>query len=154
MEFTVPWKRKRDQQAPAPPQSVIISGIRSSAVAVGSNNCAVQGSSVPTGPIMMQLDEAIAAVRCLVETRAGSLMPSAMSQVSALDRAAKADPPDITVIAEVRDWFTRNLPLILPAVLEVAAHPTVDTAIKAAAQVAQGQTRREPGPGLGGGGNE
>jgi len=91
------------------------------------------------------LDEAIAAVHRLVETQAGSLLPSAMSQVVALDRAAKADPPDATVIAEVRDWFTRNLPLILPAVLEVAAHPTVDTALKAAAQVAQGQTRREPG---------
>lgn len=102
---------------------------------------------------MVQLDEAIAAVRCLVETQAGSLMPSAMRRVAALDRATKADPPDTTVIAEVRDWFTHNLPLILPAVLEVAAHPTVDTALKAAAQVAQGQTRREPSPEPGGWGN-
>jgi hypothetical protein len=149
----VPWIRKRDQQAPALPQSVSINSIHSSAVAVGSNNCTVQGSSVPAGPTAVQLDEAIAAVRCLVENQAGSLMSSAISQVAALDRAAKADPPDTTVIAEVRGWFTRNLPLILPAVLEVAAHPTVDTAIKAAAQVAQGQTRRQPGPERGGWGN-
>jgi hypothetical protein len=147
----VPWRRKRDQQAPALPQSVSISGIHSSAVAVGSNNYTVQGSSVPAGPTAVQLDEAIAAVRCLIETQAGSLMPAAMSQVAALDWAAKADPPETTVLAEVRDWFTRNLPLILPAVLEVAAHPTVDTAIKAAAQVAQGQTRREPARSVGGG---
>jgi hypothetical protein len=154
MEFTVTWRHKRDQQAPALPQSVSISGIHSSAIAVGSNNYTVQGSSVPAGLTVVQLDEAIAVVRCQVETQAGSLMPSAMSQVAALDRAAKADPPDTTVIAEVRDWFRRNLPLILPAVLEVAAHPTVDTAIKAAAQFAQGQTWREPGPARGGGGIE
>jgi hypothetical protein len=149
----VPWIRKRDQQAPALPQSVSISGIYSSAVAVGSNNYSVQGSSVPAGPTAVQLDEAIAAIRCLVETQAGRLMSSAMSQVAALDRAVKADPPDTTVIAEVRGWFTRNLPLVLPAVLEIAAHPTVDTAIKAAAQVAQGQTRRQTGPERGGWGN-
>lgn len=147
----MPWRYNRDQHGPASPQSVSISNIRSSAVAVGSRNYTVQGSSIPAGRTAVQLDEAIAALSRLVETQAGSLTPSAMSQVTELDRAAKAVPPDTTVIAEVREWFTRNLPLILPAVLEVAAHPTVDTAIKAAAQVAQGQTWHEPGPERGGG---
>jgi hypothetical protein len=141
----VPWLHKRDRQVPAPPQYVTFSGITGSALAVGSNNYTVHGSSVPARPAAAQLDEALAAVRFLAETQAGSLMPLAVSQVAALGQAVKADPPDSKVIAGVRDWFARNLPVLLPAVLEVAAHPTVDTVIKAAAQVAQGQARREPG---------
>jgi hypothetical protein len=141
----VPWRRKRDQQSPAIPQSVSISDIHSSAVAVGSYNYTVQGSSVEAGAAAAQLDDAIAAVRRLVEDQAGSLAAPALGQVAVLDQAARADPPDSTMIDAVCGWFTRNLPAILPAVLEVAAHPTVDTAIRAAAQAAQ--TWREPDPG-------
>jgi hypothetical protein len=146
----VPWRRKRDQQPPALPQSVSISGIRNSAVAVGSGNYTVQGSSVEAAPAMQGPDDAIAAVRRLVEIQAGNLAEPALSQVAELDQAVKADPPDTTVIAEVREWFTRNLPSILPAVLEVAAHPTVDTAIRAAAQIAQAQAGRDLDPGFAG----
>jgi hypothetical protein len=38
------------------------------------------------------------------------------------------------------------LPLILPAVLDVLAHPTIDTAIQAAGQVAQSEAARRSEP--------
>jgi hypothetical protein len=62
----VPWRRKREQ-SPALPQSVSISAIRNSAVAVGSGNYTVQGSSVEAGPAIQELGDAIAAVRRLAE---------------------------------------------------------------------------------------
>jgi hypothetical protein len=136
----VPWKRKRDQPSPPPfPQSVSISGIRNSQVAVGTGNYTVQGSYIESGAAAAQLDQALATVRYLVQVQAGGQAQSALSQIDVLDRAVKDDPPDVTAIVRVRDWFGRHLPLIVPAVLEILAHPTIDTAIKAAGQVAQSE---------------
>jgi hypothetical protein len=146
LEAAVPWKRKKDQLPPAP-QSVRISGIRNSAIAVGTGNYTVQGSAVESGPAEAQLDEALAAVRYLVQERAGDQAQLALGQVAALDRAAKADPPDVTTIVRVREWFGRHLPFIVPAVLEVLAHPSIDTAIKAAGQIAQAEVTHRPDPG-------
>jgi enamine deaminase RidA (YjgF/YER057c/UK114 family) len=145
MEFTMPWKRKQAQQSPPLPQSVSISGIHSSAVSVGTGNYTVQGSSVESGPAAAQLDEALAALRHRIQAQGGNLTQSALGQAAELDQAAKADPPDATVIARVRDWFERHLPSVLPAVLAVVAHPTIDAAIMAAGQIAQAEMRM-PGP--------
>ncbi len=146
MEAAVPWKSKRDQPHPLP-QSVSISGIRNSQVAVGAGNYTVQGSYIESGTMAAQLDQALAIVRYLVQAQAGGPEQSALSQIDILDRAVKADPPDVTAIVRVRDWFGRHLPLILPSVLEVLAHPTIDTAIKAAGQVAQSEAARRSEPG-------
>jgi hypothetical protein len=100
-----------------------------------------------SGAAAAQLDQALATVRYLIEAQAAGQAQSALSQVDLLDRAVKNDPPDVTAIVRVRDWFGRHLPLILPAVLEVLAHPTIDTAIKAAGQVAQSEAARRSGPG-------
>jgi hypothetical protein len=146
MEVVVPWKRKRDQPPPLP-QSVSISGIRNSQVAVGTGNYTVQGSYIESGAAAAQLEQSLATVRCLVQAQAGSQAQPAVSQIDMLDRAVKDDPPDVTAIVRVRDWFGRHLPLVLPAVLEVLAHPTIDTAIKAAGQVAQSEAARRSEPG-------
>ena len=68
-----------------------------------------------------------------------------LTPLSFLARAAVVYP-DVTAIVRVRDWFGRHLPLILPAVLEVLTHPTIDTAIKAAGQVAQSEAARRSEP--------
>lgn len=135
----MPWIRKRDQQQ-TPQQPVSISDINNSAVAVGSANYVVQGSSVQAAP----LDDALRALRALVQEKAGSQAPDALSQVDVLEVAAKADPPDLPAIARVRGWFTRNLPALLPGVLEVIAHPTLDGAAKAAAEIAQNRAAYRP----------
>src|SRR5580658_10908567 len=59
MEAIVPWKRKRDQPPPLP-QSVSISGIRNSQVAVGTGNYTVQGSYIESAAAAAQLDQALA----------------------------------------------------------------------------------------------
>jgi hypothetical protein len=146
MEAVVPWKRKRDQPLPLP-QSVSISGIRNSQVAVGTGNYTVQGSYIESEAAAAQLEQALATVRCLVQAQAGSQAQPAFSQIDMLDRAVKDDPPDVTAIVRVRDWFGRHLPLILPAVLEILANPTIDTAIMAAGQVAQSEVSRRSEPG-------
>lgn len=135
----MPWFRKRDQRQ-TPPQPVSISGISNSAVAVGSGNYAVQGSSVQG----VSLDEALRALRALIQEQAGGDAPDALSQVDVLEVAAKASPPDLSAIDRVRGWFTRNLPALLPGVLEVIAHPTLDTAAKAAAEIAQNKAAYRP----------
>jgi len=145
MEAVVPWKRKRDQLPPLP-QSVSISGIRNSQVAVGTGNYTVQGSYIESGAAAAQLEQSLATVRCLVQAQAGSQAQPALSQIDMLDRAVKDDPPDVTAIVRVRDWFGRHLPLILPAVLDVLAHPTIDMAIQAAGQVAQSEAARRSEP--------
>jgi hypothetical protein len=141
----VSWIRKRREPVPPAPQPVSISGIRNSAVAVGTANYVVQGSSVEAGPLASQLDAALSIVRALVQAQAGSRTQDALDQVDQLEGAVTADPPDLTVIARVRGWFERNLPVIAPVVLEVAAHPGVDSVVKAAAQIAQARYRPEDG---------
>lgn len=127
----MPWTRKRDQRMP---ENVSISGLNNSAVAVGSGNYTVQGSSVAPGP----LDKALGVLRAEIEACAGDQAGAALEQAGLLERAAKANPPDLTAIARARGWFQHNLPVIVPAVAGVLAHPTVDAAIKAAAEIAAG----------------
>ena len=116
-----------------------ISGIHNSAVAVGTGNYSVQGSAVEAGPLAAQLDEALKALRAAVEAQAGGMTHDALDQVAALEAAAKSEPPDLSAIARVRGWFGRNLPVLMPAILAVLAHPGVDSAVQAAAQIAQAQ---------------
>ena len=142
----MPWFRKQREPAP-PPQPVNIRGNRNSQIAVGNSNSQLQGSSVEAGP----LDAALSSIRELVQAQAGSRTRDALDQVDQLEGAVTADPPDLTVIARVRGWFERNLPVIAPAVLEVAAHPGVDSAVKAAAQIVQAQAGYRPQDGSAGG---
>lgn len=135
----MPWIRKRNQQQ-TPPQPVRISGVRNSAVAVGSGNYAVQGSSVQgTSP-----DEALRALRALIQEQAGGEAPDALSQVDVLEVAVKASPQDVSTIDRVGAWFVRHLPDLVPAVLEVVARPTLDTAAKAAAEIARNRAANRP----------
>jgi hypothetical protein len=135
----MPWTRKRDQSVP---RTVNISGVHGSAVAVGSGNFAVQGSAVVAGP----LDKSLEALRAQIAACAGDQATTALEQADVLERAAKADPPDLTAIARVRGWFQHNLPVIVPAVAGVLAHPTVDAALRAAAEIAAGAGHQaEPG---------
>jgi hypothetical protein len=127
----MPWTRKRGQRMP---DNVSISGVTSSAVAVGSGNYTVQGSAVVTGP----LDESLKSLRAEIEAHAGDQARAALEQAGILERAAVSSPPDLTAIARVRGWFTQNLPVIVPAVARVIADPSIDAAIKAAAEIAAG----------------
>lgn len=141
----MPWRRRRDQPPPLP-QSVRISGNRDGQVVVGTGNYTVRGSAIQSGPASAQLDEALATVRYLVEARGGEQAQPALSQLDVLGRAVKAEPPDVTAIVRVRNWFRDHLPAIAPAVAEVIAHPTIDTAIRAAGQIVQSEAalRSEP----------
>ncbi len=127
----MPWTRKRGQRTP---DEVNISGITNSAVVVGSGNHTVQGSAVVSDP----LDESLKNLRAQIDAYAGDQAKVALEQAGLLERAARAEPPDLTTIARVRKWFQRNLPVIVPALAGVLAHPAVDTAIKAAAEIAAG----------------
>jgi hypothetical protein len=127
----MPWTRKRGQRTP---DKVNISGVHNSAVAVGTGNYTVQGSTVAPGP----LDETLKKLRAQIEADAGDQVNAALEQAGLLERAAKANPPDLGAIARVRGWFQHNLPTIAPAVAGVFAHPTVADAIKAAAEIAAG----------------
>jgi hypothetical protein len=135
----MPWTRKRGQRTP---DKVNISGVHNSAVAVGSGNYTVQGSSVVSAP----LDESLSFLRAQIEAHAGNQRKEALEQAGILERAAKSDPPDLTAIVRVRNWFQSNLPVIAQAMAGVLAHPAIDTAIKAAAEIAAGVTyQAEPG---------
>jgi hypothetical protein len=92
------------------------------------------------------LDESLSFLRAQIEAHAGNQRKDALEQAGILERAAKSDPPDLTAIVRVRNWFQRNLPVIVPALAGVFAHPAVDTAVKAAAEIAAGTAyRAEPG---------
>jgi hypothetical protein len=130
-ESFMPWMRRRGQRTP---DKLNISGVHNSAIAVGSGNYTVQGSAVVSGP----LDESLKTLRAQIAAYAGDQAQAALEQAGILERAAKADPPDITAIARVRGWFQHNLPVILPSLAGVLAHPTIDAVIKAAAEIAAG----------------
>ena len=127
----MPWTRKRGVRTP---DSVNISGVNNSAVSVGTGNYTVQGSTVAPG----SLDDSLKALRAQIQAEAGDHVQAALEQASILERAAKANPPDLTAIARVRGWFRHNLPVIAPALTGVLAHPTIDAAVKAAAEIAAG----------------
>jgi hypothetical protein len=127
----MPWTRKRGQRTP---DNVSISGVHNSAVAVGTGNYTVQGSAVVSEP----LDESLQALRAQIQAEAGDQVKAALEQAGVLERAAKANPPDLTAIAHVRGWFQHNLPVIVPALAGVLADPTITAAVKAATEIAAG----------------
>ncbi|WP_333769487.1 hypothetical protein [Streptomyces sp. IBSBF 2435] len=131
--------RGRDEQ-PATPQRLDISGVSggSMVVGVGSGNTFVQASALGAQDSSERLEQALTALRGSVEAQTGALRGPALAQVSVLDRAAREDPPDGQALEHARDWFVRNLPAILPALGQVLVHPTVDTALQAAARIAGG----------------
>jgi len=133
----MPWTRKRDQKTP---DNVNISGVSNSAVAVGTGNYTVQGSAVVSGP----LDESLKNLRAEIQAHAGDQAQAALEQAGILERAARSNPPDLTAIVHVRNWFQHNLPVIVPALGGILAHPTVASAIKAATDIAAGATYPAP----------
>ncbi|HEV2634180.1 MAG TPA: hypothetical protein VGX23_03470 [Actinocrinis sp.] len=144
----MPWRRNKAETTnqPATPQfnNVNITGIQGATVTVGTGNTFVQNSTVNTQADTAQLDAALSSLRNLVQSQAGLLKVPALDHVAALDAAAKKSPPDAGTVTRVREWFAANLPAIAPAVLDVIANPTVDTAVKAAAQIAHGATAAHP----------
>jgi hypothetical protein len=139
----MPWTRKR---GPRTPDSVNISGVNNSAVSVGTGNYTVQGSTVAPEP----LEESLQALRAQIQAEAGDQVQAALEQASVFERAAKANPPDLSAIARVRGWFQHNLPVIVPALTGVLAHPTIDAAVKAAAEIAAGVNYPADPDGVGG----
>jgi hypothetical protein len=132
----VPFRRKRDDQT-TPQQSVNIRDVSGSAVTVGTGNYTLHGSTMDGAP-PRTLDQAISALRTAIEAKGGELAPAALEQAERLDQAAKHEPPDAKALAAGREWFMNHLPALLPAVVEVAEHPSVDTALKAAGEVIRG----------------
>ena len=151
----MPWRRgRRSDDAPQPP-SINLSNVRDSQVATGSNNQLIQrsqGSS--TSADSAALEAAMAALRDLVIVHAdpGPPRDQALAHVDALSQAAEADPPDGPAIINARNWLRTAVPSAAPALATVLLHPTIDTAITAAAQIVhdtaaarskEGDTRRE-----------
>jgi hypothetical protein len=137
---------RRKPRDPALPSSLNISGVSggSMVVGVGSGNTFVQGSTLSGDAA--QLERALTALRDQVEAKAGPLKGPALEQVAALGQAAKSDPPDVGGVKRAREWFMDNLPSIVPALAEVLVNPSVDSAVKAAAHIAEGSAGQHGAP--------
>jgi hypothetical protein len=135
----VPWRRRKETPLP---QSVSIRGVHNSAIALGSGNYQIQGSTVESGATAARLDEALTMLRSFVEAQAGPQRESALGQVDQFEHALRSEPPDVTRLGKVRDWFMVHLPPIAPAIAEVVARPTADTVIRAVGQVVQAEAAR------------
>lgn len=133
----MPWRRRdRKLAEPAQPTSVSISGVTNSAIATGSNNQQHVSSPVTTpAPEPAALDSAIAALRAVIEAQTGPNKNEALSHVNAIDAAAHTTPPDATRLAAAAAWIKAAIPAAAPAIARVIEHPSLDSAITAAAQV-------------------
>lgn len=137
----MPFRRKK-QPEPVPPPPALpthftIKGIRDSQVNTGTGSQLYYNSPVTTPAAdASALADAIAALREAVRAQAapGQAQQEALHRVDAIDRAAQAVPPDGRALLDARDWLHAALPNIATALGTVLVHPTVDTAITAAAQ--------------------
>ncbi|MEY9931233.1 hypothetical protein ABH926_005882 [Catenulispora sp. GP43] len=140
----MPFRRKRDNQAAPQPSVSVVRDVTGSAVAIGTGNTVLHSSTMKGSPAQSAtLDQAIAALRVAIESKGGELKPAALEQAGRMDQAANSAPPDAKALAASREWFMNHLPALLPAVAEVAEHPSVETALKAAGQVIRGGTGSE-----------
>lgn len=131
-----PWRRNKRPTEPAPqPVTVTVSG-SGHAVSTGDNNQQYVGSVVTTPPPDAGgLEQAIAALRAVVEAHPGPRREEALAQVSELDKAAASDPPNGPVLVRTKDWLTAAVPSAAPALADILLHPSIATAVNAAAQV-------------------
>lgn len=138
----MPWRRRKETPLP---QSVSISDVHHTAIALGTGNTQIQGSAVESGATAARLDEALRMLRSLVAAQAGQERESALGQVDQFADALRREPPDVTRLSKIRDWFMVHVPPIAPAIAEVVARPTADTVIRAVGQVVQAEAARRPG---------
>jgi hypothetical protein len=134
----MPWRRQKQPEPvppPAVPTSVSISGIHHSQVSTGADNHQYYHSPATTpAPDAAALASAIAALRDAVIAQAGPSRAEALQQVETLDQAAHAVPPDGKAMIVARDWLRAAVPNLATALGTVLAHPSIDTAITAAAR--------------------
>ncbi len=70
---------------------------------------------------------------------------AALERVEELQDAVVADKPDVTTMAYVRGWFTKNLPKLAGAVTSLIVHPLVGRVVEAAGDLVASEFRQRFG---------
>lgn len=73
------------------------------------------------------------------------MVDEAQAQVDALEEAAAAEKPDLSVMERVRDWFLKNLPSVAGTVTSLLVNPILGQVLEEAGDLAAGELRRRFG---------
>jgi hypothetical protein len=94
----------------------------------------------PTAEELQQLAAVFATLREQVAAEAPpEVRDEAVRQTEILERAAKADKPDVSAMAAAKNWFLRHAPGLLGAVTSVVINPIVGKIVHAAGEAVAGE---------------
>ncbi|MGW7537593.1 hypothetical protein [Amycolatopsis sp. NPDC054798] len=115
-------------------------------VVLGNDNVTTAGDYHAAGPVSQADLDTLAAL--LGEIRAALPADAAETggaQLDDLEEAITADPPDLTAMKRVRDWFARHVPALASAIGRIVLHPIVVRTVDAAGDTLAADFRRQFG---------
>ncbi|MCL4530669.1 MAG: hypothetical protein M1282_14815 [Chloroflexi bacterium] len=127
-------KQKLKKVAQKPTIEANISGNISGQVAIGSN--IQQVHSITSSLTDDEIKELSALVEKLREQVMADAPPDkrgpALYKTKELEQAINATKPDVSTMAQIRDWFVKNIPQLAGAVTGLVVNPLVGKLVEAA----------------------
>ena len=120
----------------------VISDVNGNA-AIGKDITQTNIAAPPTAEELKTLTEAFAALRAEVERDAPpEVREEAVKQADAIKEATLGPKPDVSVMAQAKNWFLKHAPGLLGAVTTVIVNPIVGKVVQAAGDAVAAEYRK------------
>jgi hypothetical protein len=120
----------------------VISDVNGNA-AIGKDITQTNIAAPPTAEELKILTEAFAALRAEVERDAPpEVREEAVKQADAIKEATLGPKPDVSVMAQAKNWFLKHAPGLLGAVTTVIVNPIVGKVVQAAGDAVAAEYRK------------
>jgi hypothetical protein len=111
--------------------------------AIGKDINQTNIAAPPTAEELKALTEAFAALRAEVERDAPpEVRDEAVKQADAMKEATLGPKPDVSVMAQARNWFLKHAPGLFGAVTTVIVNPIVGKVVQAAGDAVAAEYRK------------
>ena len=111
--------------------------------AIGKDITQTNIAAPPTAEELKSLNEAFAALRAEVERDAPpEVREEAVKQADAIKEATLGPKPDVSVMAQARNWFLKHAPGLLGAVTTVIVNPIVGKVVQVAGDAVAAEYRK------------
>ena len=121
--------------------------IQGSQVVIGDDNVVVHNQQLAISRAELDdLQNRFASLKKQIKASAPSAKKSAaLKKADELQKAVVSKKPNPSAMAEIRDWFVKNLPGIAGSVTGVVVNPIVGKLVEAAGDAVAGEFRRRFG---------
>jgi len=121
----------------------VISDVKNSTAAIGKDITQTNIAAPPTAEELRELTAAFTTLRGQIERDApADVRDEAVRQADALKEATLGSKPDVSLMAQARNWFLKHAPGLFGAVTTVIVNPIVGKVVQAAGDAVAAEYRK------------